>query len=141
MTKQRQVILEELKKVMTHPTADEIYQMVRERLPRISLGTVYRNLEIMSEAGLIQKLDLAGSQMRFDAETKNHYHIRCRKCGQIENAPGDPIVDIEDLVGDIEDYVIESHRLEFTGLCGKCREAETRSTGLSRTLIEPLDDD
>jgi Fur family ferric uptake transcriptional regulator len=57
MTRQRRVILEELRKVNTHPSADEIYEIVRKRLPRISLGTVYRNLEILSESGDIQKLE------------------------------------------------------------------------------------
>ena len=56
MTRQREVILEELRKVNTHPSADEIYEMVRKRLPRISLGTVYRNLEILSKSGDIKKL-------------------------------------------------------------------------------------
>ena len=55
ITKQRQVILEELKKTASHPTADEVFLMVRQRLPRISLGTVYRNLELLSENGTIQK--------------------------------------------------------------------------------------
>ena len=64
LTKQRKVILEELRKLKTHPSADEIYNIVRERLPRISLGTVYRNLEILSDAGVILKLDVAGSQKR-----------------------------------------------------------------------------
>ena len=66
MTRQRRVILEELRKVKTHPSADEIYEIVRKRLPRISLGTVYRNLEILSESGDIQKLEPGCSLKRFD---------------------------------------------------------------------------
>ena len=62
MTRQRQIILEELRKVVTHPSADEVYEMVRKRLPRISLGTIYRNLEILSENGDIQKLELGLKQ-------------------------------------------------------------------------------
>ena len=57
MTRQRGIILEELRKINTHPSADEIYERVRKHLPRISLGTVYRNLEILSELGEIQKLE------------------------------------------------------------------------------------
>ncbi|MCJ7604005.1 MAG: transcriptional repressor, partial [Desulfobulbaceae bacterium] len=68
MTKQRQVILEELRKVKTHPTADDMYQMLRKKMPKISLGTVYRNLEILSESGIIQKLDVGGTQKRFDGD-------------------------------------------------------------------------
>jgi Fur family ferric uptake transcriptional regulator len=73
MTNQRQVILEEIQKVNTHPTADEVYETVRKRLPRISLGTVYRNLEILSACGLIQKIGPLSNQMRFDGITKKHY--------------------------------------------------------------------
>ena len=68
MTRQRPVILEELKNLTTHPTADELYSMVRRRLPRISLGTVYRNLEILSEMGLAQKLESAGAQRRYGGD-------------------------------------------------------------------------
>ena len=64
MTKQRKVILEELRKQHTHPSADEVYRMVRHRLPRISLGTVYRNLEVLVQMGEIQKLELSGSLKR-----------------------------------------------------------------------------
>ncbi|NNK14655.1 MAG: transcriptional repressor, partial [Desulfofustis sp.] len=81
LTPQRQVILEELAKVKTHPTANEVYDMVRKRLPRIGLGTVYRNLELMADNGMILKLEVGGSQKRFDATTDLHYHIRCTGCG------------------------------------------------------------
>ncbi len=60
MTRQRSIILEELRNVCTHPSADEIYEMVRRRLPRISLGTVYRNLEILCELREIQKIETGG---------------------------------------------------------------------------------
>ena len=63
MTRQRRVILEALRGTTSHPTADEVYEMVRRRLPRISLGTVYRNLEILSGEGLVAKLEMAGTQM------------------------------------------------------------------------------
>jgi Fe2+ or Zn2+ uptake regulation protein len=85
LTPQRQVILEELAKVKTHPTANEVYDMVRKRLPRIGLGTVYRNLELMADNGMILKLEVGGSQKRFDATTNLHYHIRCTCCGKVDD--------------------------------------------------------
>jgi Fur family ferric uptake transcriptional regulator len=60
LTSQRQVILEELKKVTSHPTANEVYDMVRKRLPRIGLGTVYRNLDLLADKGIIRKLEFGG---------------------------------------------------------------------------------
>jgi len=129
-THQRRVILEEIRRVNTHPTADEIYEMVRKRLPRISLGTVYRNLEILSTCGLIQKIGPASSQMRFDGDPRNHYHIRCIHCGTIEDAPMEMVVDtIEQDIREASDYTILAHRLEFIGVCPACKKAEYRSPG------------
>jgi Fur family transcriptional regulator, ferric uptake regulator len=120
-TKQRQLILEELRKVFTHPTADEVYDMVRCRLPRISLGTVYRNLEKLADHGLIQKLDTGGTQRRFDGNPSPHYHIRCMGCGRLDDIPGKATASFEHLVEILSDYEIWGHRLEFQGLCPQCR--------------------
>ena len=122
MTNQRQVILEEIQKVNTHPTADEVYEIVRRRLPRISLGTVYRNLEILSARGLIQKIGPLSSQMLFDGITKNHYHLRCIYCGSVEDAPIDPLENLEKALWEKSDYSIIDHKLEFIGICPKCRK-------------------
>jgi len=94
-TNQRQVILEELRKVTSHPTAYEIYLMVRRRLPRISLGTVYRNLDFLARCGMIQQLELKGTQKRYDGNPTPHYHIRCFNCGRIEDIDLPPKLDLE----------------------------------------------
>jgi len=120
-TKPRRVILEELRKVTTHPTADEIYNMVREQLPRVSLGTVYRNLEIMSESGMILKLEMAGTQRRYDGTIANHYHVRCAMCGRVDDLPIKPLSGIEREVREVSAYEISGHRLEFKGLCPACK--------------------
>jgi Fe2+ or Zn2+ uptake regulation protein len=120
MTRQRKIILEELRKVKTHPSADEIYEMVRLRLPRISLGTVYRNLEILSELGEIQKLQLSGALKRFDWDTNKHYHIRCVRCNRVDDAPIAPLNQIEDELYEATVFEIIGHNLEFVGLCPEC---------------------
>ena len=121
MTRQRKVILEELCKVKTHPSADEVYEMVRKRLPRISLGTVYRNLEILSESGDIQKLEPGCSLKRFDGDTSEHCHIRCVRCDRIADAPlPDVKIDLEKIKS--TDFEITGHRLEFLGLCSDCSD-------------------
>ncbi len=128
MTRQRRVILEELRKLDSHPTADEVYEMARGRLPRISLGTVYRNLEILSECGLIRKLELGGTQKRFDGNLRNHYHVRCIRCGSIEDVPLEPLTTIENAIRKVSDYEIIGTRLEFIGVCPRCRkEAQVSS--------------
>ena len=122
MTRQREVILEELTKVTSHPTADEIYELVRKKLPRISLGTIYRNLEILSECGLITKMEIGGMQKRFDAVTENHYHIRCAVCGRVDDVDGEVLEDIAGRFANLNGYKVIDHRLELIGICPSCRD-------------------
>ena len=120
MTRQRKVILEELRKVDTHPSADEVYEMVRKRLPRISLGTVYRNLEILSEKGEIQKLETGCTFKRFDGIAENHYHLRCLHCDRVVDAPADFDVAVNHDLKNATAFKIIGHRLEFIGICPDC---------------------
>ena len=132
MTRQRRVILEEIRRYNNHPAADEIYERVRKRLPRISLGTVYRNLDVLCELGEIQRLELSGAMKRFDGIPKKHYHIRCLNCGRVDNAPVAPLKQIEDELYGATVYTIFGHRLVFEGLCPRCtREAEASGKDLS----------
>ncbi|TKJ42157.1 transcriptional repressor [candidate division LCP-89 bacterium B3_LCP] len=123
MTRQRRVILEELRKVRSHPTADEIYQMARKHLPRISLGTVYRNLEVLSDQGLIKKLDVSGDRSRFDGDLTEHVHIRCIVCGRVDDFPVRPAVTLPEINNDCG-YEIGGFVLEFSGQCPQCKKAE-----------------
>lgn len=128
LTRQREVILEEVRKACNHPTADEIYENVRRKLPHISMGTVYRNLDVLAEFGLIKKIEPDFPQMRFDGNTKKHYHITCLHCGAIEDAPIEPsdnsLKNLENALGNLTKHGIFGHKLEFIGLCSKCREKE-----------------
>jgi Fur family transcriptional regulator, ferric uptake regulator len=122
MTKQRRVIVEELSKLKSHPTATVLYELVRKRLPKISLGTVYRNLDLLADAGIIGKLETAGTQKRFDGAIENHYHVRCVRCGRVDDLPVPLFDDIEGALRGLSDYEILSHRLEFQGICPSCRD-------------------
>lgn len=127
MTRQRRVILEELQKVTTHPTADQVYAMVRKRIPRISLATVYRNLDLMAQAGLISKLERAGSRMRFDGNPANHYHIRCIRCYRVDDLPAGTVMVIEEEVEKKTGYRVIGHQLEYNGICPACREQKGKN--------------
>ncbi len=130
---QRRVILEELGKTSSHPTADWIYRKVRRRLPRISLGTVYRNLDILSKHGMIQTLEIAGTQKRFDGNPENHYHVRCIRCGRVEDVPAAPLKSIHKaltLKVKVPNFVLTGHRLELFGICRDCgRRRRGRASG------------
>ena len=125
LTTQRQIILEELAKVTSHPTANEVYDMVRQRLPRIGLGTVYRNLELMAESGLILKLEVGGTQKRFDATVSPHYHIRCTQCSKVDDIEIPVQGHINALAAAVCDYQILGHHIEFSGICDDCTKKKT----------------
>ena len=120
MTQQRRVILKELQSKNNHPSADELYERVRVHLPRISLGTVYRNLEVLCELGEIQKLSLSGSIKRYDGHPSKHYHIRCVRCNRVDDAPIAPMNRIEDELYETTVFEIIGHNLEFVGFCPEC---------------------
>jgi len=126
MTRQRMVILEELRRMNSHPTADEVYEVVRKRLPRISLGTVYRNLEILSGMGLIQKLEMDSAQKRFDGNPERHYHLRCMVCNRIVDVPGDVLRRIDYSPESCGDCRILDFHLHFLGVCDECQRKGLR---------------
>lgn len=122
MTNQREVILEEISKYKGHPTADLLYEQIKKKLPRISLATVYRNLEILSEVGKIRKLEISGRQKRFDRELKEHNHICCIQCHRIDNIPinSEQVIPSSSLKE--KGYKISGSRIEFFGICPECRQ-------------------
>ncbi len=136
MTNQREMILRELKKSKGHLTADELYERVKKYMPRISLATVYRNLEILSDVKMIRKLEISGRQKRFDSELEDHDHIYCVECQRIDNLDiGQKHVELP--VGDTHGYTITGRRLEVTGLCPKCQEKiKKTSTKKSRGVAK-----
>jgi Fur family ferric uptake transcriptional regulator len=122
MTKQRKTILDELRKVKSHPTADELYGMVRKKMPRISLGTVYRNLELLSQNGIVTKLGKPGEQKRFDGDTSSHYHFFCRKCKRVYDIEPAEIPELQDSNSKIKGHSIEQTVLNFYGCCENCND-------------------
>lgn len=130
MTRQRRVILQELRKVDTHPTADEVYALVRRRLPRVSLATVYRNLESLTEAGTVQMIETGSGPRRYDGNAAHHHHVRCEACGSVADVPAGAVrasvkIDSESVCEECG-FVVSGHRLDLVGLCAMCRAAQDR---------------
>ena len=123
-TQQRQVILDELRKLKSHPTAAGLYEIVRRKMPKISLGTVYRNLELLNHLGIIQKLEFGSSEARYDGNIVNHDHLRCVSCGRVDDAPDSPLVFEGGGNKDCGGYKVLGHRLEFFGYCPQCRRCQ-----------------
>lgn len=128
LTRQRQLIFDELCKLKSHPTADELYHLLRKKMPKISLGTVYRNLDILSEQGIIQKLNVGGTQKRFDGDTSTHYHVRCAECGRVDDIEMTPDLTIEEKAGKLTEFRIVSHDLGFIGFCPKCNAKKNNNS-------------
>jgi len=121
MTNQREIILRELKKSKGHLTAGVLYERVKKFMPRISLATVYRNLEILSEANMIRKLEISGRQKYFDSVLEGHDHIYCVQCQRIDNLDvGTDQIDLP--IEETRGYTITGRRLEVTGLCPACQK-------------------
>lgn len=121
-TKQRQLILEAVRATNSHPTADELFQMIRRKLPTISLATVYRNLNFLSEIGQIRKLSMPGMPDRFDWKLEPHDHMLCDTCGQVydfllENDLKSEIA--RTCGGQVAGYTLVAH-----GTCVACQKNE-----------------
>ncbi|MGA2797620.1 MAG: transcriptional repressor [Thermoguttaceae bacterium] len=125
-TRQRKLILEELQKVKTHPTAARLYAIVRRRMPKISLGTVYRNLELLSQMGMVRKLDFSGAEARYDGNVEDHDHLRCVCCMRVDDAPGPPLAIARGGKEDWGGYKVLGHRLEVFGVCPKCSRRKAK---------------
>jgi Fur family ferric uptake transcriptional regulator len=121
MTPQRRVILEELGETAEHPTADQLYERVRRRLPRISLGTVYRNLDLLADRGLIGKIEVGPGPRRFDARAERHHHVVCLGCGRIADVPPGVLEAAEPDLCDVEGFKVVGCRVELLGYCPECR--------------------
>jgi Fur family transcriptional regulator, peroxide stress response regulator len=134
LTGQRRLVLEVVRASDTHPTAEAVHQLVRRRLPRVSLATVYRNLRLLVAQGLVK--ELTGPLARFDCNLSEHHHFSCLACRRIVDVPG-PLTErharaLVRRVASSGGFSVTHHRIEFYGHCGACR---TKAAG--RTRVRP----
>ena len=119
-SRQRESIKENLMHRCDHPTADMIYSDIRKVYPNISLGTVYRNLSLLSDLGEIRKLVTSDGAVRFDADTSPHNHFICRKCGAVLDLSMGDVSQIKNRACQNFDGIIENYSINFYGVCGQC---------------------
>lgn len=120
-TTQRSLVLEAVKELQCHATADEVCATLAKKYPHISRGTVYRNLKLLSDIGEIRKMEMPSGADRFDHECHKHYHARCIKCGYVFDVEMDFIANFEKNIKDTHGFEITGHDIFFKGICLECK--------------------
>jgi len=129
LTKQRAAILRALED-SAHLSAETILERVREELPGVSLGTIYRTLDILRELGLVQVFSYAGSAARFEAVLEKHHHLLCTHCGQLVNVDAPGLAEIARSTGMRHDFAEIDCALTITGRCAACLSPGVAAGGL-----------
>tara|TARA_B100000315_G_C14499207_1_gene551508 strand:- start:539 stop:934 length:396 start_codon:yes stop_codon:yes gene_type:complete len=120
ITPQRLMVLRELRKVCTHPTASELYLLVKNRTPNISLATIYRSLEFLEKKGLILKLESNTKEARYDGDVSKHCHLICKKCGAVMDIFDAKKITIQSDELRKSGFLPHLDFLEISGICKKC---------------------
>ena len=122
ITPQRHAVLEYLVESMAHPTADEIYKALEGKFPNMSVATVYNNLRVFKEEGLVKELTYGDASSRFDYVTHHHYHVICENCSKIVDFPYTGLDEVGRKAAEQTGFVIKNHRLELYGICPDCNK-------------------
>lgn len=123
-SRQRESIKEFLMSRNDHPTADMVYENMKLIYPNISLGTVYRNLSLLSDLGEIRKLESFGNADRFDARTERHCHFMCMKCNKVSDLETEGVHHLMDMAGENFGGKILDYNARFFGICEECMKKE-----------------
>lgn len=122
VTPQRLAVYDMLSHTTEHPTAEMIYQKVKEQYPTMSFATVYKSVEIFSKLGVIQVLNTGEDSFRYDAETSEHPHIKCTKCGRVNDVSHLDARAVESLVENETGFKVNGHQFYFYGICPDCQK-------------------
>ncbi|MDR2499711.1 MAG: transcriptional repressor [Treponema sp.] len=119
-SKKRDAILQTIRSADSHPGARWVYQQLKPVIPDLSLGTVYRNIALFLEEGIIASLGVIGGEERFDAQARPHAHVICTRCGYILDIAGKEIAGLEPPVFEALGFTIDIRRTVFYGVCKAC---------------------
>ena len=129
-SRQREAIKNFLMTRKDHPTADVVYDNVRKEFPNISLGTVYRNLTLLSDMGELLRLRVGDGMDHFDADTSPHYHFICSECGSVSDLDMKIIDDLTETAQKNFDGKIEGFSMFFYGVCKECENNQIEDSEL-----------
>lgn len=121
-SKQRELIEEAVKLNRVHPTADEIYSILKPDNPSLSLATVYRNLNNLASSGIILKIETPDGKAHFDGDVTEHSHAICINCGKIYDIVLPEMIEVDKMISERTYFEIISHQLIFNCVCNKCKE-------------------
>lgn len=121
-SKQRESVLQTLRENVVHPTAEYIYDIMSKSDSSVSLATLYRNLNQLTESGRIKKIDGLENSAHYDHNTDEHYHFICKECKKIFDISADVAADIVKNTEEKTGFVIQSHDVIFHGLCNDCKK-------------------
>lgn len=121
-TIQKQLVLNAVKELMCHPTADKVYNEIVTLYPGISKATVYRNLNHLSEDGHLKKINVPGSADKYDAKLEDHYHAMCKYCDNFIDIKIDKPVEIDFNNKVMEENMVDGYVILFEGVCPDCRK-------------------
>ena len=121
-TIQKDLVRNAVYEMKRHVTANEVYEFIKESYPTIGKGTVYRNLDILVEEGALRKVEVSEGPNRFDFTLKNHYHVKCVKCGEVSDVDMDEIPDLMKKIHDTHGIEFLDYDISLKGICSKCRE-------------------
>jgi|WetSurMetagenome_2_1015567.scaffolds.fasta_scaffold63298_2 Fur family transcriptional regulator, peroxide stress response regulator len=125
-SRQRERILGVLKSTNSHPSADWLYHQLKKDMPRLSLGTVYRNLNTLIAQGFVQRLPIEDGIDRFEATIEPHYHLVCEQCGSVTDFSMPHPIGINVQAEKLSNFKIKRHRIDFYGLCSKCQQPSSK---------------
>ncbi|MBQ0135451.1 MAG: transcriptional repressor [Oscillospiraceae bacterium] len=120
-TIQKELILNAVKRLHSHATAEEVYAEIQKEYPSIGKATVYRNLKLLSEDGQIKRIEFPCESERFDDTCSDHYHIKCEKCGKIFDVDMDLVSGLTDKIKDKHGFTFNSYQIVFKGICPNCQ--------------------
>ncbi len=123
-TIQRNLVLQAVRALHQHPTAEEVYRETVKYHPNISKGTVYRNLNLLAQRGDILKVEIPGGADHFDFKVAGHYHVYCRICGGVYDIDMPYLDGLMDMVRDAQGFQLESGNILFKGICPNCKSQE-----------------
>lgn len=123
-TIQRKLVVDAVRELHCHATADDVYELIAKEHPTIGKGTVYRNLMILAENGEIKRVEIPNGADRFDHTLCEHYHVRCIKCGSVCDVDMDALPHLENRIHDTHGIKILDYDILFKGICPDCQREQ-----------------